>query len=462
MMQQQQQLPHQPPQQPPQHTPAPTPEPKKEPTLFQTLDFPALGTDEATLEKQRNLARKNAAITSSTPRTTSKPPPPRRITFSNPSPNAEPILATSIPSKSMTSRDLCHVLHSMMRPLLSFTSVVDAYNADYYRWSFDDLKSRNLLMLGGGGPSPKVKTTNLPNPVWNETKIKAREMEQNFRTSVEKRAEDWSKEKHILGKVVKVNVKRPRALLATTALSSSVESRINSPDEDDGVDSEEDRKRATLWAARLAIDKGYLSYLNLVELRRLLQSEEGEVESRRGELLRDLETNVEKLHIAFGVAKSAPKVDVSDKMLSRTLSLPKGRMLLSRVIDEGILPHRSACHVLPNAIKIIFDSSSCAEPSSALPAGEDRLLRSLTGLVRTVQPSVDGENLLSCLSSATNAKTILDEKKLSMKVLLTGKRTLMELMHAVLSRGGEVCVDTDIGSRWKAKESEFLVILSET
>merc|ERR1719223_1292938 len=288
MMQQQQQLPHQPPQQPPQHTPAPTPEPKKEPTLFQTLDFPALGTDEATLEKQRNLARKNAAITSSTPRTTSKPPPPRRITFSNPSPNAEPILATSIPSKSMTSRDLCHVLHSMMRPLLSFTSVVDAYNADYYRWSFDDLKSRILLMLGGGGPSPKVKTTNLPNPVWNETKIKAREMEQNFRTSVEKRASDWSKEKHILGKVVKVNVKRPRALLSTTALTAS----LHKDDEESKSETEYD-DRAFLWAARLAIDKGYLAYLNLVELRRLLQSRPGDTfmlenEQKREELLEDV------------------------------------------------------------------------------------------------------------------------------------------------------------------------------
>ena len=456
--QQQQQKQRQQQRQQQQQPPAPTPKTKREDNLFETLDFPALGTDAATLEKQRKLAKANAAAAPKpverTPRNKS---PQRRILFSNPSPGAEPIIATSIPSKSMSSRDLCHVLHSMMRPLLSFTSVLDAYNADYYRWSFDDRKSRNLLLLGGGPPKD---TTNLPNPVWNETKVKAREMEDNFRETAEKRAEDWSKEKQSLGKVVKVNVKRPRALLATTALSSTAENRTMDENEQEGVETEEDRQRATLWAARLAIDKGYLAYLNLVELRRLLQSEEGEVEIRREELLSDLEKNVEKLHIAFGVEKSSSKVKVDEKILSRTLSLPKGRMLLSRVVDEGVLPHRSACHVLPSAIKIIFDSSSNAEPSSAPPAGEDRLLRSLTGLVRTVQPSVDGENLLSCLSSATNAKTIIDEKKRSMKALLTGKRTLMELLHAVLSRGAEVCVDEDIGSRWKAKESDFLVILS--
>ena len=439
-----------------QQQPAPKPSvPPKEEQIFQTQDFPALGTDEATL-KQEQEANKIASTKRKPKNTPRVKSPQRRISFSNPSPQAEPIIATAIPSTSMTPRDLCHVLHSMMRPLLSFTSVLDAYNADYYRWSFDDRKSRNLLLLGGGLPQD---TTDLPNPVWNETKVKAREMEENFRVTVEKRAEDWSKEKHILGKVVKVNVKRPRALLATTTLSSSGENRVS----DEGIESEEDRQRAILWASRLAIDKGYLAYLNLVELRRLLQSEEGEVESRREELLCDLEENVGKLHNAFGVRKdSSDIIQIDEKSLSRTLSLPKGRMLLSRVIDEGVLPHQSACYVLPSAMKILFDSFPNAESSAAPPAGEDRLLRSLTGLVRTVKPSVDGENLLSCLSCAINMKTILDDKKRSMKGLLTGKRTLMELLHAVLSRGAEVCAGGVIEKKWKEKEGDFLIILSET
>merc|ERR1739844_511549 len=127
-------------------------------------------------------------------------------------------------------------------------------------------------------------------------------------------------------------------------------------------------------------------------------------------------------------------------------------MLLSRVIDEGILPHASACKVLPNAIKVVLESASTADLSAAPPAGEDRLLRSLTGLVKTVQPSVDPNNLLDCLSSAIDAENVINGEKRSMKSVLTSKRTLMELLHAIFSRGGEVCVN-EFEQGWKSKES---------
>eukprot|EP01083_Nonionella_stella_P044971 120957_1 len=130
-------------------------------------------------------------------------------------------------------------------------------------------------------------------------------------------------------------------------------------------------------------------------------------------------------------------------------------MLLSRVIDEGILPHPSACKVLPTAIKVIFASASTADLSGAPPAGEDRLLRSLTGLVKTAQPSVDPSNLLLCLSSTINAENIINGEKRSMKSVLTNKRTLMELLYAIFSRGGEVCIG-GFEAAWKDKESKFL------
>jgi len=439
---------------------------KEQKTVFKKLDFPALGVKQSEIEKLRkeeetkeleDTRKKKKEMRSNHKNAANSV----RLSFQDPSPNAPSVPATAIKCNSMSSRDLCHVLHSMMRPLLTFENVLDAYNADYYRWSYDDRKSRNLL-FNNNGPGNK----NLPNPVWKETKIKAQAMEDKFRDTVEKRADEWSKEKQALGRMTKVNVKRPRALLATNSLSVNAESRMAS-----GVvneeENEEDKQRAFLWAARVAIDKGYLAYLNLVELRRLLQSRPGDalgsdnqVENRKEELLHDVEENVIKLHSAFGVTKVNSILEVNETVLSRTLTLPKGRMLLSRVIDEGVLPHPSACRLLSVAIKIIFLSVSNADLSVAPPAGEDRLLRSLTGLVQTVRPSVDAANLLTCLTSVIDAKKVMVEKKKSMKTVLAGKRTLMELLHAVFTRGGEVCVG-EYEVEWKTKESSFLSILSE-
>jgi hypothetical protein len=319
-------------------------------------------------------------------------------------------------------------------------------------------------------------------------------MEVNFMDNVDKRASEWSKEKSTLGKIVKVNVKRPRALLATSTLSTAVlEGRLSSMDdenksssisslEDASYESEEERLRTLLWAARLAIDKGYTAYLNLVELRRLLQSRPSdssdgtlnyseEIESRKGELLQDVEENVNKMHFAFGVHKipqidsELPSIEIDSKMLARTLSLPKGRMLLSRVIDEGILPHPSACHILPAAIGAILNSAlskdlTMIDSTAAPPAGEDRLLRSLTGLVRTVEPSVDPRNLLTCLNCIIDSKDEVNKRNLSLKTFLTSKRSLLELLHAILSRGNDICLRTSFSAEWSNKETNFLALLS--
>mmetsp|Transcript_15489 Transcript_15489/g.22083 ORF Transcript_15489/g.22083 Transcript_15489/m.22083 type:complete len:797 (+) Transcript_15489:101-2491(+) len=443
---------------------------KQETTVFKKKDFPALGEKEVSSdsEEEKNIDMEDKPVS------TLKSPIKRHF-FRNTAPNATPIPATSVIVSSMSSRELYTVIFAMMRPLLSFSSVLDAYNADYYRWSYEDRKSRNLLFLGGATAS----STNLPKPVWKETKIKAHKMEVIFRESVEKRATDWSKDKNILGKVVKNNVKRPRALLATTTLSSSSSTNLELSNGFQTVQehySEEDRQRMMLWEARVAIDKGYIAYLNLVELRRLLQSSNGanfasEEFSGREELLGDVEENVRKLNLAFGVNNEEHGPEQSDtkdlivdgKALSKSLALPKGRMLLSRVIDEGVLPHSSACCVLPKAIQIIFESSENSrrnEENTAPPPGEDRLLRSLNGLVRIVQPSVHPKNLLSCLDAVMGGNINSNEKSYDVKKILTGKRTLIELLYSIISRGKEICTaNTQFYDEWNSKEMKFMSIL---
>ena len=126
--------------------------------------------------------------------------------------------------------------------------------------------------------------------------------------------------------------------------------------------------------------------------------------------------------------------------------MPKGRILCARVIEGGILPHQSACEILPAALSCIF--------SSSLPAvdGEDRLLRALTGLVLTVQPSVDPPILCRCLDVAI---VIGSTKEVGN---ITGSHTRMELLHAILSRGEVVCgEDRSLG--WGDKEKQFIALL---
>jgi len=344
-----------------------------------------------------------------------------------------------------------------------------------------DRRSRNLLMLGGAAGG----MNNLPNPVWKETKVKAQEIETNFRSTVEKRSEKWADKKQTLGRTVKVNVKRPKALLATSgALSTALSKNGNGEESKDGEagdditdhqqHSEDDQHRIKMWTARLAIDKGYVAYLDLLETRRLLQSQAGPmsdaVAERRAELTRDVEDNVGKLHSSLGVTVTKDDdghrrtIDVDSAALGRTLGMPKGRMLLSRILDDGVLPHSSACRVLPKALGAILATSS--GPDGAPPRGEDRLVRSLTGLVQTTQPSLGPQDLIDCLSEFVTlhaSSTGGDPAKAgaATRSMLGGQRARMELLHAVLSRGDVVCSEgTEYGGVWKAKEAAFMSILS--
>ena len=217
--------------------------------------------------------------------------------FNDPRPSAPPIAASLVKSSLMSARDVCYVVHSYIRPLVS----LDAYTDDYYRWGYDDRKSRNLLMLGGVmGAPPSGTTTEFPKPVWREEKVKVREIEDRYLENVDTRAKEWAEKRAVLGRIAKTNVRRPRALLATGALSSRIlhgeEDQGGDPDKDeeeqddhpdsggedasasdDGgagptaseYETEEERTRAYLWSARLAVDRGYDAYLSLVELRRL-------------------------------------------------------------------------------------------------------------------------------------------------------------------------------------------------
>lgn len=419
--------------------------------LFRNHDFPALGATPQEIE-EGNESKERETDEATAPSGMFPSAVRSHIIFNNPDPAAPPINAQLVESSLMPSRDICYIVNSMMRPLQS----LDAYNDDYYHWSFVDRKSRNLLMLGGITPDATIAKS-LPNPVWKEVKEMAKEREMKFRESLETRSKEFAQEKKSLGRSVKSNVNRPKALLSTAAMhKEEANENLDATGEEGKVESdyeaEQKRLRVQLWKARVAIDKGYTAFLSLTELRRLIQANVGATQLIN-ELTGDVKSNVNLMHASFGItikvcSDGSRKVEIDKSRLESTLSMPKGRILCARVIEGGILPHQSACEILPASLSCVL--------SSSLPAtdGEDRLLRALTGLVLTVQPSVDPPVLCRCLDVAIvigNTKEVEN---------ITGSRTRMELLHAILSRGKVVCgEDRSLG--WGDKEKQFIALLKD-
>ena len=509
----------------------------------------------ATNQDTNNMGTMNTTNTTTTPSTPtpSYKIPPIRFFFHDTSPHARPIPASQIPTTSMTPRDLCYVIHSMLKPVLSFTSILDMYNADYYKWGYDQRRIQQQKQLlqqqqqallfhpwnpslhgGGGGSITSTNTpmlsnitssisSSLPNPVWKETKQNAKEMEQEYLAMIQKRAEDFSHQKQNLGKLVKNDVKRPRALLSSSLLilnqsNTSHEGNIDDEEEEKDLiqddllhpqDKEEELQRINLWRARISIDQGYQTYLNWIELRRLLQTKgqeyntlptsttatagasqetkEGSNHSedvidnyRRLELLMDIETQVQKLHITLGISykvsetsstspssSSSSTLEINEPILARILSLPKGKLFFSRILDDGFLPHANACFILPHVLRtILMNTASITMGSSVSSVHEDeRILRSLTGFVRLINPSPLPKTLLDCLEVVNTFATNLKHDKnafVDIKRILSNHPTLLELLHTILSRGMDICGKADEAYlySWQSREKEFVAVLT--
>jgi len=440
-------------------------------------DFPALG-DEPEEKSQDSDEEEQDTTTAAASSSSSAAVPPMilrrspniRIIFNNADPSAPSIPAKSVSTPLMPQRDVCYVIHSMLRPLQS----LDTYNDDYYHWSFVDRKSRNLLLLGGvgvgvGGDLDRSSSSSLaqPNPVWKEVKVMAKERETKFRSAVENRAKEFAEEKQSLGRMVKTNVNRPKALLNVPVMTTGEdESGVgeggsggvggdNTNDDKDYV-LEQRRNRVQLWKARVSIDKGYSALLSLTELRRLIQANANQPQLVN-ELMGDVKSNVDLMHASLGVnvrvnSDGSRKMIIDEGRLSSTLSLPKGRVLCARVIEGGILPHQSACEILPVAWRVLAGKPS-ASASASSDDGEDRLLRALTGLVLSVQPSVDPSILCRCLDAAIAIGDDLSK--------ITQSRVRMELLHSILTRGKVLCGEnSDLDGVWKEKEKAFMQILA--
>jgi hypothetical protein len=206
----------------------------------------------------------------------------------------------------------------------------------------------------------------------------------------------------------------------------------------------------TVWKARASIDLGYRAYLELVDLQRLLRTASGE---ERNQYLQQVPANVRDLQLCFGVVtvEGGQPVLKARPALQRVLGMAKGRLLLARALESGLLPHAAARVLLPPTLDTLLPMK---------PEGEhmDRLQSSLTGLVRTVQPSCTPTDSLACLDVLLSVSS----RNANLKQSLGASRTLMEWVHAILARGGQLCSTNPITQQeWNKKEAQFMQLLQQ-
>ena len=353
---------------------------------------------------------------------------PGRFYFNNPHPNAPPVSLHAVATKSMPVRDLGYAVHSMIRPLQS----LDAYSDDYYHLS--------LLNLAMGYAVPGLAAA----PVGKDVKAMAKEMEAKFLESAATRAKTFAEEKKSLGTTVRSNVNRPKALLNTRSFARPDD---DDEDKDDGkaasdYEAEQKRLRIALWRARVAIDRGYSSYLSLVELRRLIGASGGDARLM-SDLMPDVRANVDRIHRSLGLSvsvgdKGRKSIVADGDGLATCLSLPKGRVLAARVVEGGILPHPSACVLLSPAVREVYSSPVDGDATAAAASGDgrDRLLGALLLLVVTPSPAVEPAVLCDCLKGIADVGEVDGGNG-----LLTGSQMRMRFLHALLSTGKERMVE---------------------
>lgn len=456
-------------------------------------EFPVLGSipnKKVSVELSSVGMNNNIGVSSPPP-----PPPPRPIVitpqFNNPNPLAPPINAHAISTKFMPPRDVCFIVHSMLRSLKS----LDAYNDDYYHWSVIHKSTTNFVRgMGGIGTNAAVVASVtataavLPTPVWKEVKVIAQQRDDKYYNSIKARAANFADTSKSLGQLQRMNVHRPKALLSTPKV-------IKRDDDDDNnnIDVTGDSKyessqlaeRLSLWKARVTINKGYTALLSLMELRRLIQVN-ANATNKISSLMLDVKTYVDILHMSLGLlvtidsTAGTKTIAVNDAQLASTLSLSKGRVLCARAIEDGILPHASACQLLPVALTCILSSSPSSSSSASTTVaadGEDRLLLALTSLIVLTNPVLDPAIFCRCMDvpiallagettaatketyDTTNTSMMMMTKKRDISMIAC-TRTRMNLLHALLSMGKDVCAKSSYSEEWLQREEMFGTILA--
>jgi hypothetical protein len=334
------------------------------------------------------------------------PPSVRPRIYANPHPTAEPVNAANIPSRFMTPRDLCFVVHSILKPILTQNAdAASTYHLEYW------LRHH---------PAAPLVPANQHLGSGNNNRA---ELVMASRTA---KATEWSKENKVLGSTAKSVVTRPRALIAVHILQ---------PGEDEDVNESETTKhhhqqRAALWKARVRIDQGYACYTQLQHSA-----------AARIKLLK-----------CWGV-QNGRLDDIS--IFQGVLKLAKGRTLLARTLEQ--YPEVIPMFLLPATLTTLAGGSGTTTAVTVvpvvLPITDNRLCAAWARVIASASTDliIAQEVLfLSCV------QIVIDHGH----VILHDTSHMM-IAHALLQRAGAAAtMDADFAAAYGPLEAKFMELLS--
>jgi hypothetical protein len=334
--------------------------------------------------------------------------------YCNPHPKAPPIPAQQLESRYMKSRDINYVIHSILRPVLTAGMSESDYDIQF-------LQRRGADAAAAQTPKQKENAAKE-----QRDKLKAGGGESK-----------WSSENAVLGRVAKTNVARPRALLATGTVPVTADDDAAGG----GGANVENKQRASLWKARIYCDQAYQAYQAVVESWR---------SATPGHVPPSVQPHLIKLMKCLGITKTADVADYqvdSSLALQLLLKLDKGRVLLSRVLEQALLPPNAVQTLLPVILNVLYTATK----KGADDPVDDRLFDAITGVIQTL-PGLSGTIAL------LSVKTIQQH---SGTALVSTSR--MQCVHSLLQRGGDVAAksgDANLQQEWNRTETEFMNVLA--
>jgi hypothetical protein len=340
----------------------------------------------------------------------------------------------------MTARDICYVVHSLMRPLLTAETagLVSNYHLQYWTRHYPN-------------PPPAEKKAKEPTKDWIAHELASRA----------KKAHEWSESNKTLGTPSKTNVTRPRALVSVTHRA------LNTATTDRGDPS---KQRAALWKARIYCDQAYQAFQAVTDSWKLHGRAAAQTPLMKlfkclgigWQLMAAPSTTTESATISSTDSATATdgaevhhQYSVDPTALQLLLQLAKGKVLLARVLEQALLPPTVIPVLLPVALELLCSSRTVTSKSEELDVADDRVFGAWTAVLRTL-PMIPGEALVTTVSKIQQHPDT---------ALATTAR--MQCVHALLQRGGEMAAASTDGhhnpafaQQWAQTEQEFMSILA--
>lgn len=396
-----------------------------------------------------------------------QPQPPQQLIFANPHPAAPPIPATQLQSRYMKARDISYIVHAILRPILTAETEgnMSTYHLQYW--------TRHHPV--------KPPTPNRINQTNKEGRL-VKEFANRYKIS-----QEWSESNQTLGSTIKTNVARPRALIAFTDKTKTKTTTTSSDQENSPANSmnvsvtQLQQQRATLWKSRIYCDQAYQSLQIVTDI----------LQKAPHTRPNQLHANMIRLFKCLGVTPVEMKDNNNEQeeeigqrqyvvenpsALELLLYLPKGQILLARVLEQAILPPAVVAVIMPVALTILFHTTTTTNHLNKTSTTTSAMVGKVDDLLSDVRVFAAWTMILHQMPYRWEGATILQSLPQSAMALQTTAR--MQCTHALLQKGNllaqqqqqqthdnnDITTTTTIGNNfvmeWKQKEEEFVKLLA--